>query len=93
MKNELLKIGDKIGKTDFTIKKIVKSIVNRYDAKGRKKRIRTVFYLISNSKGHQRVLNWKENGINDSLRYSPTFGQSMKYKTWDMIIIDSIVSK
>tara|TARA_R110001592_G_scaffold350691_2_gene647028 strand:- start:410 stop:691 length:282 start_codon:yes stop_codon:yes gene_type:complete len=93
MKNELLKISDKIGKTDFTIKKIVKSIVNTYNDYGRKKRIRTVFYLISNTKGQQRILNWKGNGINDSLRYIPTFGDKMKYKTWDMITIDSIVSQ
>jgi len=90
---ELLKIGDKIGKTDFTIKKIVKSIVNRYDAKGRKKHIRTTFYLISNSKGHERVLNWKKKGVNESLMYFPTFGNNQKYKTWNMINIDSIVSQ
>jgi hypothetical protein len=90
---ELLKIGDKIGKTDFTIKKIVKSIVNRYDSRGYKKRIRTTFYLISNSKGHQRVLNWKKKSVNDSLMYFSTFGNNQKYKTWNMINIDSIVSQ
>tara|TARA_R100001460_G_scaffold10820_2_gene25501 strand:+ start:331 stop:648 length:318 start_codon:yes stop_codon:yes gene_type:complete len=91
-KNLLLKIGDKIGNTDFTIKKIVKSIVNFYTEDGRKRRLRTVFYFISNSNGQERVLNWKGKNINDSEMYHPTFSNH-KYKTWEMINIDSVVSE
>ncbi len=79
----LLKIGDKIGRTYFTIKKIVKSVISRY-TKGRKIRVKTTFYLIENSKGHKRVLNSKKNKVSQSEQYYPTFGNNWKYITWDM---------
>jgi hypothetical protein len=85
----LLKIGDRIGKTDFTVKKIVKSVISRYK-KGKKKRIRTTFYFISNSKGSERVLNWKKTKVSDAEQYY-TFGH-FKYMGWDMLEIESIVA-
>ena len=87
----LLKIGDRIGTTDFTVKKIIKSIVNRYK-KGKKVRVRTTFYFISNSKGSERVLNWKKNKISDSEQYYSTFS-NWKYKDWSMMQVESVIAE
>jgi hypothetical protein len=92
MKN-LLNIGDTIGKTDFKVKKIVKSIVKRNTLNSGRICVRTIFYFIENSKGSQRILNYKKNKVSDSETYFPTFGHNQKYKKWNMIKIDSIISE
>jgi hypothetical protein len=90
---ELLNIGDTIGKTDFKVKKIVKSIVKRNTVNRGRIYVRTIFYFIENSKGSQRVLNFKKNKVSNSEMYFPTFGNNRKYKSWNMIKIDSIISE
>tara|TARA_R110001592_G_scaffold26895_2_gene100223 strand:- start:1348 stop:1617 length:270 start_codon:yes stop_codon:yes gene_type:complete len=84
MKN-LLKVGDRIGNTDFTVKSVVESIINRYKSNGRRVRVKTAFYFIENSKGSHRVLNWKNQKVSDCEMYCTTFGSKWKYKTWSMI--------
>ena len=78
-----MKIGEFI-KT-FEIKNIIDSIGYNYTNSVRKIKYATKYMLLLSSRGEERVLEIGKTNLNDSERYMPTFGDNLKFISWNQI--------
>ena len=82
LNNRTMKEGEIIG--TFTIVKIIEGIGYSWDERGNKKRFKTHYALLKNSKNQERVLRVDKSKISESEMYYSTFKKRFVYKDWSL---------